>query len=102
MKKLNPELKQKWSNALRSGTYKQGRIYLKNYDQSCHCLLGVLYDIANPNGWELVNGRVWMHKTRLTDLTNNEKEIQIIECLVDDNDNGCSFEYLANSIDARL
>lgn len=45
---MNPEVKAKWLEALRSGEYKQGREYLRrgNY----YCCLGVLCDIAVKEG----------------------------------------------------
>jgi len=43
MMKMNPEVKEKWVKALRSGEYKQGREYLRKDDK--YCCLGVLCDI---------------------------------------------------------
>ena len=40
---MNPEIKQKWCTALRSGEYRQGRHTLFNGGQ--YCCLGVLCDI---------------------------------------------------------
>ncbi len=40
---MNPEIKQKWLNALRSGEYPQGRNSLRNING--FCCLGVLCDI---------------------------------------------------------
>ncbi len=42
--KMDPELKQKWLDALRSGKYKQGEGQLRNV-QDEFCCLGVLADI---------------------------------------------------------
>lgn len=41
---MTPELKQKWIDALRSGTYKQG--YKTLHPRTDFCCLGVLCDIA--------------------------------------------------------
>ena len=49
---MNPEIKQKWLNALRSGEYPQGRNDLRNGDG--FCCLGVLCDIyvkENNKSW---------------------------------------------------
>jgi len=40
---MNPELKKKWVDALRSGEYKQGKSYLRSSDS--YCCLGVLADV---------------------------------------------------------
>lgn len=42
---MKPEIKQKWSEALRSGDYKQGKHCLKNTDNE-YCCLGVLAEIT--------------------------------------------------------
>ena len=50
---MNPEVKQRWLEALRSGRYEQGREYL-HYTQNGEryfCCLGVLMDIE-LNFWE--------------------------------------------------
>lgn len=41
---MNPEVKAKWLEALRSGRYKQGYQQLKDHDGN-YCCLGVLCDI---------------------------------------------------------
>lgn len=41
---MNPEIKQKWITALRSGEYKQGKNVLRSNDD-CYCCLGVLCDV---------------------------------------------------------
>jgi hypothetical protein len=46
---MNPELKDKWVKALRSGEYKQGRGTMKEsrlFRKSRFCCLGVLCDVA--------------------------------------------------------
>lgn len=44
---MNPEVKQMWIDALRSGEYKQGRESLQKNDR--FCCLGVLCDLAEKN-----------------------------------------------------
>jgi hypothetical protein len=49
---VNPEIKQQWIDALRSGEYQQGRLNLK-YDQgegTQYCCLGVLCELAKASG----------------------------------------------------
>lgn len=46
---MNPEIKAKWVEALRSGKYQQGRMALKNGDN--FCCLGVLCDLYDSSGW---------------------------------------------------
>lgn len=46
---MNPEVKEKWLTALRSGDYAQGKGKLEKIDaegQSTYCCLGVLCDLA--------------------------------------------------------
>lgn len=44
---MNPEIKEKWITALRSGKYKQGTYYLRSHDghEYRYCCLGVLTDL---------------------------------------------------------
>ena len=46
---MNPEVKTKWLEALRSGKYKQGTGKLRSTDDT-FCCLGVLCDIAEQEG----------------------------------------------------
>lgn len=46
MYKLDKKLKDKWTSALRSGEYKQGRGVLYNSEQNTYCCLGVLGSIC--------------------------------------------------------
>jgi hypothetical protein len=45
---MNPEIKEKWIAALRSGEYKQGTAHLNNKGK--FCCLGVLCDLAVKEG----------------------------------------------------
>lgn len=49
---MQPELKQKWIEALRSGKYKQGVGVLRSATDK-FCCLGVLCDITDNNSWKL-------------------------------------------------
>ncbi len=46
---MNPEVKEKFVAALKSGKYKQGREALRRGDQ--FCCIGVLCDLKNPDDW---------------------------------------------------
>lgn len=53
MNKMNPEVKEKWLEALRSGEYKQGRTMLKqgqSPDNLKYCCIGVLCELAAKDG----------------------------------------------------
>jgi hypothetical protein len=47
--KMNPEIKQRWIEALLSKKYKQGRFYLRREDN--YCCLGVLCDLKEDTEW---------------------------------------------------
>lgn len=44
------DLAKRWIEALRSGKYEQGKYALRTSD-NCYCCLGVLADVAKPDGW---------------------------------------------------
>lgn len=49
---MRKEIAKKWIKALRSGKYKQGEVYLKQFDshgEPKHCCLGVLCELYNDN-----------------------------------------------------
>lgn len=47
-KKMNPAIKHKWVEALRSGEYKQAGGHLKTSDNR-YCCLGVLCEVIDPD-----------------------------------------------------
>ena len=53
MLKMDPELKAKWLEALRSGKYRQAVGALRRNADSgdSFCCLGVLCDVLDPNDW---------------------------------------------------
>jgi hypothetical protein len=109
---MNPQIKQKWVSALRSGDYQQGRSYLRT--DNGFCCLGVLCDLyAKENNveWNLANNG---HNY---EFQNNESDLpSVIEwagvedhnpaiCLVPlvvINDTGSTFEQIANLIENHL
>jgi len=57
-KKMKPEIKELWIEALRSGQYKQGHNRLRTNNR--YCCLGVLCDIVGPLLWnQTINGRAY-------------------------------------------
>ena len=88
---LEPNEKQTWIDALRSGQYKQGIRELYNEGTHCYCVLGVhaaLFNSADSIGL------YWLQKEEIPE------EIQ--EMMVDMNDSGRSFEQLADWIEENL
>lgn len=66
--KMNPEVKAKWLEALRSGKYTQGQAVLKVYENGkpTYCCLGVLCDINPDLGeWKDEGDSTYRNKTRL-------------------------------------
>lgn len=49
---MDAAIKAKWLEALRSGDYRQGTGHLRSVSNDTYCCLGVLCDIADPEGWE--------------------------------------------------
>lgn len=47
---MNPDIKARWVQALRSGQYNQGHGLLKRRESNHYCCLGVLCDIAVQEG----------------------------------------------------
>lgn len=47
--KMDPEIKEQWLVALRSGRYQQTKSRLR--DETGFCCLGVLCDVIEPDGW---------------------------------------------------
>jgi hypothetical protein len=48
---MDPTIKQKWLDALRSGRYKQGKLVLRSAENR-FCCMGVLCDVINEAGWD--------------------------------------------------
>lgn len=122
--KMNPEIKQKWVEALRSGKYNQTEVSLK--DCQGHCCLGVLCEIrckelgVNSDTFfsevlEDTGGQGFLNKSMLTwaefdetvifeqhetAFSINPKGIKM--SLHELNDNGYTFNYIADIIEKHL
>jgi hypothetical protein len=112
---MNPQIKQKWVSALRSGDYKQGQNFLRT--DNGFCCLGVLCDLyikENNVEWELVNnGNYYEFQYKVAALPLSVIEWSGVEGynpLVNDeigtlselNDSGSTFEQIADVIEDQL
>ena len=113
---MNPQIKQKWVSALRSGGYQQtkGRLH----DEDGFCCLGVLCDLylkENQLEWEPSThyNNVYMFQDMVGCLPVSVKEWADLEYCnprVDDqtdsliglNDSGSTFEQIADVIEEQL
>lgn len=114
---MNQEIKAKWTAALRSGEYKQGRGQLKTRSPNDgYCCLGVLCDLYDKELWqteEAVNGivaitylgsssflpplvRAW------ADIDNCGTFDEDGRTLSSENDSGATFAEIADIIDEYL
>ncbi len=64
---MNPEIKERWLKALRSGEYKQARKQLRFHDH--YCCLGVLCDLHSKETGTQWHRGSYPHKTGDPDLT---------------------------------
>ena len=109
---MKPDIKAQWLTALRSGDYQQGQGYLRQGDQ--YCCLGVLCDLygkAMGPEWEAVDqyGAHRVHSMHGSEVVLPVK-IMVWAGLEDRNpldlaamnDNGSTFEELANIIEEGL
>ncbi len=115
---MNGGIAKAWSAALRSGKYAQGTNVMRSPDGARFDALGVLCDLYDPNGWSrgpaasrehptpglqykgshhVLPGRV-MEWAGLAD-----PRVETMEglSLAEMNDNGSTFEQLADVIDAQ-
>jgi len=111
---MKEQIKEKWLAALRSGDYKQGKAALRSKDDE-FCCLGVLCDVLDSDAWteNPVTCRPYAPDSclfwggmfgALPMDTRDEVEITDDEhnTLVDLNDDGRSFEYIADHIERNM
>lgn len=98
--KMDPLLKKRWINALRSQRYQQGHWCLKSLDKK-YCCLGVLADVIDPTAW-IGNRNEFSWKGDMLslprDILSNETQLELIGM----NDNYVSFSKIADWIEANL
>jgi hypothetical protein len=107
---MNPELKNSWLEALRSGNYKQSRLILRGRDG--YCCLGVLCDLHPDVDWirntsgcafypfgvdEGYLGYLPDKASSWSGLTDEQQNILMIM-----NDDSKSFEEIADYIEKNL
>jgi hypothetical protein len=99
-----------WLAALRSGDYKQGRRYL--YSDGCHCVFGVLCEIAPNIERRLFDATrdLWAYREKGVEDFRHEYVCIVPDCLgvinrwkvVEWNDgDNLSFEEIANLLEAE-
>lgn len=94
---MNPELKAKWVEALRSGEYKQGAGRFEKNGK--FCCLGVLCKVAGVGVSELRGNGYWCDNYKFVGETIEE----IAERdLINMNDSGKPFTEIADYIEANL
>lgn len=109
---MNPIIKQRWIEALRSGDYAQGRQLLRDNVEGVdrYCCLGVLCDLAAQDGrgtWtgtgifvdDLGNAAVSMPTGQITEWAGVDGNAHQLANM---NDEGGSFEKIANWIEMYL
>lgn len=117
--KLPTELKERWTTALRSGEYKQGRSVLRD-DSDRYCCLGVLANICGlqwiPAGGDYATpvrnadgySRQWISGSELLPppvkaaLNQLHEHRRVEVALADMNDSGSKFPAIADWIDHNL
>lgn len=106
---MNAEVKEVWVDALRSGKYQQGRGRLK-YEKS-YCCLGVLCDLylkqTGNIGWTKAESHVYSFggaRTYPPEIVSDWAQVaeQHTTLLATKNDNGHSFEEIAEYIEENL
>lgn len=106
---MDPELKEKWLEALRSGKYRQGRGKLRNKDDE-FCCLGVLCDLVEPNAWnhyqDGIGSDPWHHHENVAfpgyHISSRAGVVSKEEALAHLNDQGATFAEIADYIEENL
>lgn len=108
---MNQELKTRWVAALRSGEYQQGRAVLRQNSQ--FCCLGVLCDLVDNTRWRRTDASEIVYTYAIDEYPHTAMppaEVYAAAGLSDDdgstladaNDNGKSFEFIADYIEEHL
>lgn len=116
--KLPEDFKKTWLWALRSGTYKQGKMYLYDRQKNAFCCLGVACDIADPElnidyigliaNYEQKSLETPVKDVKIPDLlkgsfdTTDEDFNPVVKLLSNMNDDGATFEEIADYIEKNL
>ena len=103
---MNKELKAKWTAALRSGEYHQGKDQLRT-TLDRFCCLGVLCNIVHPEDWHHDHLLGWaMHGNGRMPEDRFRDEVGLADddvCTLSDlNDSGKDFLFIADWIEKNL
>lgn len=105
---MQPELKKKWVEALRSGEYRQGRDRLYDATTGSHCCLGVLAEVcefprddAKHNGYYSFGGFVLVSSLGPINSVVGLNNLETSK-LIDMNDSGRSFNSIADWIEENV
>lgn len=114
---FDQEFLKKWVAALRSGTYKQTKGYLRVNDAMC--CLGVACDLIDPDGWESTIGKgipwttehaSWLERTVIPaeiaerlgfsqSLSPGEIDASYQSYYAEKNDDGWTFDEIADELE---
>jgi len=113
---MNPDIKQRWLTALRSGEYKQGQKYLRRNGE--YCCLGVLSEIIKDEvpewRWQAYVDKDMWHWRAAADGSDAAQMIPVSVCdhidfdreeavyLSNMNDKGAPFSDIADYIEREL
>jgi hypothetical protein len=108
---MNPEVKRRWVEALRSGEYKQGFRKLREGDR--FCCLGVLSDLYNSESWKRCSDDFFIFRDSEYGQSQGFKVPHAVKVwagldigdagiLASNNDRGCSFPQIADYIEREL
>ena len=104
---MNPKIKEKWVEALKSNKYCQGKNYLRQKDR--YCCLGVLCDLMDSSKWEMVSKMNHRYSYgNYTDVLDyrmrKQAGISFLQMLLlmRMNDSGKTFEEIAKVIDTQF
>ena len=106
---MNPQIKQKWVDALRSGEYQQGQYCLRT--DNGFCCLGVLCDLYGKENNVEWNGDMFQDMVVVLPLfvvewsgivNSNPYVNDEISTLGELNDKGSTFEQIADVIEKQL
>lgn len=99
--KLSNSFKQKWVKALRSGKYKQGNGSLYDTVSKSYDAIGVAHRIVGVKNSKIANRSVPTKQHRFVPAI-LASENSLVEKLIDFNDKGMSFKWIASYIERNL
>lgn len=115
MNKIDPEFKQRWLTALRSGKYRQGQRALRQrntVDDTAYCCLGVALDIKDATQWKPAECSGWrddwngcrsaLANNLLAKAIDGALEETTVQTLARMNDGGGTFPDIAEWIESHL